>query len=120
MSRLSSGGLLAYPRQRAVELTEEGEQLAARPDAAPTREALHEAWRRCPALSPAHVRVLDAAIERGDQEVSREDLAAAAGASPTSSSFANNVSRPSSLGLITYPRQGMVRGSTLLFPETLA
>ena len=41
---------------------------------------------------------------------------AAAGVSPSSSSYANNVSRLSSFGLIRYPEQGMVAATELLFP----
>ncbi|HEX8916126.1 MAG TPA: hypothetical protein VF796_27505, partial [Humisphaera sp.] len=64
---------------------------------------------------------LDVVIGLGpDGEVARPDLAAAAGASATSSSFANNLGRLSSLGLVTYPRQGHVKASGLLFPAGLA
>jgi hypothetical protein len=79
-------------------------------------EEYHNAWRDCPALRPAHVRLLDVVIDHHPIAISREDLAEFAGVSPQSSSFRNDVSRRSSFGLIRYPQQGLVAATELLFP----
>ncbi|MEM1213433.1 MAG: helicase HerA-like domain-containing protein [Planctomycetota bacterium] len=117
ISRLSSLDLVTYPDQGKLQLTDQGQHQANPPDAPLTLADYHRAWLSSPALKPAHARLLQAVIDRG--ELSREDLAAAAGVSPSSSSFANNVSRLSSLGLIRYPSQGHVAPTDLLYPEGL-
>lgn len=68
-------------------------------------------------LEPAQWRIVAAAIDAYPKELTRAQLAAAAGASEASSAFANNVSRVRTLGLIDYPRQGFVVGTPLLFLE---
>ena len=100
-------------------LTNAGRAVAEFPDVPPTVTEIHDAWRRCPAFRPAHVRILDVLIERYPRPVSREDLADAVGLSPNSSSFQNDVSRLSSLGVAEYPAPGMVTATALLFPEGL-
>lgn len=120
VSRLRSWGLIDYPQQGRVVLTDAGRKLAAAPETPPTLDALHQAWRDSPPFQPAHVRILDAIIQLGPQdELSRQELAERAGASVKSSAFENNVSRLSSLGLLRYPRPGFVRASELLFPPGL-
>jgi hypothetical protein len=49
----------------------------------------------------------------------REELAAAAEQSPTSSGYANNLGRLRTLGLIEYPTGGYVAATELLFPDGL-
>lgn len=118
VSRLSSLEHLRYPQSGQLELTDSGRSLAEYPTAPPTLEEVQNAWRRCPALRPAHIRLLDVLIEHFPDAVSREQLAEAAGVSPNSSSFSNDVSRLSSMGLATYPDRGMVAaGGDLLFPS---
>jgi uncharacterized protein len=119
VSRLSSLGFVSYPRAGDLALTSEGCVIASYPANAPTLADLHEAWRNCPALRPAHVRLLDLVIDAYPDDLSREDLAERAGVSPASSSFKNDVSRLSSFGLIEYPESGRVVGSELLFPAHL-
>lgn len=118
VSRLSSLGLVEYPMQGLLQLSDAGRELAEYPASPPTIKQLHESWRRCPAFAPAHVRILDAVIAQWPDDLSREELAEAVDVSPASSSFANNVSRLSSLGLIKYPGPGRVEANPeLLFPE---
>lgn len=120
ISRLKTAELIEYPQQSGlVRLTDAGAALAATPTKPPSLRSLHAAWRRCPAFDPAHVRILDAVIAQYPEAMTREDLAVAAEASPTSSSFSNNVSRLSSLGLVEYPQKGLVKATSLLFPEGL-
>lgn len=47
--------------------------------------------------------------------MTREDLAAAAGALPVSSGYANNLGALRSLGLLDYPSRGHVRASQVMF-----
>ncbi|HEX8325702.1 MAG TPA: DUF87 domain-containing protein [Tepidisphaeraceae bacterium] len=119
VSRLSAGGYITYPRPGLVVLTEAGQALAAAPAEPPTLADLQQAWKNCPALRPAHVRLLEAVIARYPEPMTRAELAAAAGVSAQSSSFGNDVSRLSTMGLIRYPSPGVVVGGELLFPEGL-
>jgi hypothetical protein len=117
LSRLNTAGLLTYPGASKVALSGDGRALARFPEQAVTLDGLHQAWRRCSCFQPAHVRILDAVIAQYPEVISREDLAIAIEASPTSSSFTNNISKLRSMGLIDYPLRGLVRASVLLFPE---
>ena len=120
VSRLSAGHYLSYPSPGEVQLTPYGVAFAARPKTPPTLNSLHEAWRKCPALRPAHLKLLDALIAQHPDDLSRDELAEAAGVSPASSSFANDVSRLSALKLARYPVKGRVGAGPLLFPEGLS
>ncbi|MCC7419825.1 MAG: DUF87 domain-containing protein [Planctomycetaceae bacterium] len=120
VSRLSSLGLVTYPRSGSMAITDAGLEIADAPAEPLSISDLHASWRRSPALRPAHIRLLDAVINAHPSELSREELAGAAGVSPGSSSFANDVSRLSGLGLIRYPSPGRVAATELLFPEVLA
>lgn len=119
ISRLNTGDIIKYPRQGLLELLETGKALAAVPEEAPTLEDVHQAWRDCPAFQPAHVKLLDAVIEAYPGAVTRDELAQAAQVSVNSSSFTNNVSRLSSMGLVEYPDKGHVQATELLFPKGL-
>jgi hypothetical protein len=63
---------------------------------------------------------IDAVIATHPGELTRDELAAAAGVSAASSSFSKHVSRLSSLGLVKYPGAGRVAAGPLLFPEGLS
>lgn len=117
VSRLSSCSLISYPSPGTLALTTDGAKIARTPETPRSLAALHEAWRRCSMFRPAHIRLLDALIRRHPHSLTRDHLAAAAGVSPSSSSFKNDVSRLSSLGVAEYPGNGEVRATRLLFPE---
>ena len=119
VSRLSAGGYVSYPQSGLVTLTEAGRALVAKPEAPPSLSDLHRAWRECPALRPAHVKLLDAVITQYPDSMTREELAEAVGVSAKSSSFGNDVSRLSAMRLIRYPAPGVVQGGPLLFPNGL-
>lgn len=119
VSRLSSLGLVSYPAQGDLTLTESGAEIATMPEQTLTLDDIHAAWRNCPALRPAHIKLLDAAIEVYPESLSREELAERVGVSVLSSSFKNDVSRLSAMRLIEYPQQGMVRATELVFPRAL-
>ncbi len=119
LSRLSANGLVKYPRPSLVEITDAGKEMTTAPPESTDIATLHQMWRECPAFSPAHVRLLDALIASYPHPLTRDELAVAAKTSVTSSSFMNNVSRLSSIGVAEYPEKGMVKATTLLFPPSL-
>jgi hypothetical protein len=121
VSRLSSLGLVTYPVQGRLSLTDSGRAAANETDRPHDVREIHDAWRNCPAFDPAHVRILNALIEAYPAALSRDELAQRAGASAASSAFSNNVSRLSSIGVAEYPDKGMVRArQATLFPGGLA
>ena len=63
-------------------------------------------------------RVLRPVIEAYPGQVEGEDLAVMAGYSDaTNGAYKNNRSRLRTLGLVTYPRDGVVRAADILFPD---
>ena len=78
-------------------------------------EQLHAAWLG--RLSGSQGRLLRVLIDHYPGAMDRTQLAEAAGQSPTSSGFANNLGALRSLGLVDYPQRGEVVATDLLFPE---
>ncbi|MER9961690.1 hypothetical protein NKJ72_12095 [Mesorhizobium sp. M0045] len=113
LGSLRSSGVIDYPGQGTVALTDVGRNAVPERNA-PTHE--HIMGLVAGKLTPALRRMLDAAVAVYPGAISTADLAEAAGASPTSSAFANNRGRLRSLGLIDYPSSGQVRAADLLFP----
>jgi hypothetical protein len=113
LGSLRSAGLIDYPGGGKVKLTEAGKDLVPEMPA-PSHEDVLALVRD--KVSPAQYRLLEAAIAAYPDDIGSEELAEAAGASPTSSGFANNKGRLRSLGLIDYPSQGRVRAGDVLFP----
>lgn len=113
LGALRASGLIEYPGQGTVTLTDAGRE-AEPARAAPTHD--HIMALVGGKLTPALRRMLDVAVAAYPSAVSIMDLAAQAGASPSSSAFANNRGRLRSLGLIDYPSNGYVRAAALLFP----
>ena len=115
-SRLRVAGLVTYPTDGAVQLTDEGRQLAQMPDIPPTGEGLRDAVLG--KLEEPLRRVLRPVIEAYPGQVEGEDLAVMAGYSDaTNGAYKNNRSRLRTLGLVTYPRDGVVRAADILFPD---
>jgi len=115
-SRLRVAGLVTYPTDGAVQLTDEGRALAQMPDVPPTGEGLRTAVLG--KLDEPLRRVLRPVIEAYPGHVEGEDLAATAGYSDaTNGAYKNNRSRLRTLGLVTYPRDGAVRAADILFPD---
>lgn len=117
LGALRSIGLIDYPTGGEVALTPAGRGLANAPDAPATLSELHAAWFQ--KLSGPQGRILVELICAYPRGVDRERLADAAGASPTSSSYANNLGSLRSLGLIDYTRDRGVVATRLLFPAGL-
>jgi hypothetical protein len=117
LGRLRSLGLIAYPGPNLVVLTAPGRQLAQVEIPISSLDDLHQAWYT--RLSNPQARILQALVERYPDEVDKTGLAQAAGQSPTSSGYTNNLGKLRSLGLIAYPRPGYVAATELLFPMEL-
>ncbi len=115
LGALRSAGAIDYPSGGTVALTDAGRAIADGGQTPTTTSALHEAVRS--KLPPARWRIVAVLIGAYPEAIVREDLAAAAGASPTSSAFVNNLGALRSLGLIDYARPGQVVACPVLFLE---
>lgn len=114
LSALRTAGLIDYPGDGAVCLTPAGRAEATAPSEALTHAAIMEKVNA--KLAPACRRILVAVTKSYPKPIGRAIAADQAEASPTSSSFANNLSLLRTLGLITYPDRGSVRADDRLFP----
>lgn len=113
---LRSAGLIDYQGGRVV-LTTAGEG-AAFVSAGPTTSLELQGMVRSK-VTPAKWRILDVLIKAYPRAIERAALAEFAGASATSSAFANNLGSLRSLGLIDYQGGGVV-ALPLLFLERVA
>jgi hypothetical protein len=106
LGALKSGGLLTYPGQGTLALTDAGRGVADAGAAPQTTEDLHRLLRsKVPA---PRWRILEALAGYYPQPVERVPLAEAVGASATSSAYQNNLGALRSLGLIDYVPGGVV------------
>jgi uncharacterized protein len=107
--------LIAYPKDRHVQLTDDGRARAAMPNVDPTPEGIQQAvLDRLPGSQAAIVRAL---IPRYPHAVSREELAAEVGVPTTSGGYKNNLGALRTLEVIDYPQQGHVVARPILFLE---
>lgn len=113
VSACSTAGLLTYPGDGNLALTEKG--LARTTAMDPARSAKEIQARVDRVLTGPLRRLLAPLLAAYPDAMTRERLAVASGASWTSSSFSNNVSALSTLGAITYPAKGCVRAADWLF-----
>ena len=112
---LRSAGLIEYPSSGLVALTEEGALKTRPPGKKLTVEDIQESWIQ--AVSRPQGEILKALIESYPDSMDRENLAAASGASPSSSGYNNNLGHLRTLGAIDYPASGQVKASKNLFTE---
>jgi Mn-dependent DtxR family transcriptional regulator len=111
--RLRDRGLVAAAGPGRLALTERGRRVAAPlPEVAGAGD-LHRAWEVL--LPPAQGRLLRVLLDRHPAAVGREELARAAGQSPTSSSFDGHVRRLRQLGVLE-AADGGLRAGPGLFP----
>jgi hypothetical protein len=103
LSTLKTRGLLEYPQQGYVSLTDAG-AAAAQPE--DDGKPLSDFWLAI--LNEPKAKIVNALLDNDGEEMSREDLAVAAGQSNTSSGFEKNLSTLKTLGAIRYPRSGFV------------
>jgi hypothetical protein len=117
LGRLRSLGLIHYPQQGRVGLTDQGRTSAQNDGSILTRADLHRAWFS--KLAAPKVRILENLIRAYPEPMEKVALAEASQQSPTSSGYTNNLGNLRSLGLIDYPQQGYVVATELLFPPSL-
>jgi hypothetical protein len=111
---LRTAGLLDYPGSGTVALTEAGRALAQPRDAPLDHQTMMALLAA--KLPPAQIRLLAAAAAKYPHPLTKDELAAMAGASPTSSTYQNNLGRLRTLGLLDYPASGQVCATKRLFP----
>lgn len=108
--------LIHYPRPGYVQLTPEGRSVASAAGAPSTAEEIQEFAYQL--VGNAKARILRALVDVYDQALTKVELAERVDASPTSSSFSNNLGSLRTLGLIDYPSPGYVAALPILFLET--
>lgn len=114
LGQLRSRGLIDYPQQGLLSLTEEGIGAASADVNVQSVQDIHRIWLE---LLPGYMgRILESVIEAYPEPVSKEDLAAASGYAASGGAFGNYLGRLRSYGVIDYPRQGFVRATNVLFP----
>jgi len=117
MGALRSTGLLHYPDSSSAALTDTGRAVAGSVPPPRSLEQLHNAWYA--KLPKPQARIVQALVEVYPASLARVDVAEAAGASATSSSFANNLGALRGLGLVDYPDSASAAATDLLFPRGL-
>jgi len=113
---LRTTGLITYPSAGTVALTEVGRETAEPVDVPTTSEELHRMLFA--KLSGSQQKVLAEVIRQYPDAIGKDDLAEAAGQSPTSGGYFNNLGRLRSLGLIDYPTPRQVVALPVLFLES--
>lgn len=113
LGALRSAGLISYPAPNEVELTQPGHAAANSPAAPATTEELQA--RIQSKLPRAQWSILKVLIDQYPNDLTKDDLAAAANQSPTSSGYSNNLGAMRSLGLLDYPLPGRVKAEPILF-----
>lgn len=109
----NQAGLISYPRPGYVQLTPEGRSVASAAGAPSTAGELQEFAYEL--VGGAKARLLRALVDVYPEALPKGELAQRVGASPTSSSFSNNLGSLRSLGLIDYPGPGLVAALPILF-----
>lgn len=118
LGALRTSGLIDYPSSGRVALTEAGTAAAPSSDPARDQRTLHQELQRL--VSGPQWRILEELIKVYPQSMSRDRLASLAGASPSSSSYTNNLGSLRTLGVIDYPERGLVVALPVLFLEAAA
>lgn len=113
LGALRTKGLLDYPGGGRVRITAEGRTCALRFD--PPASSADLQARIYEKLPGPQVAILRALVSVYPKPLDRVDLAALTGASPGSSSYANNLGALRTLGLVDYPSRGQVAATEHLF-----
>lgn len=120
LGRLRTIACIDY-RNGDVVLTDKGRDLGLAPGFVRrpllTLQDIHQRWLNV--VTQPQARILRPLLDAYPKAMTKEHLAQAAEASPTSSAYTNNLGALRTLGAITYPEKGTVAASTLLFPPNL-
>ncbi len=119
LSKCSTAGLLDYPVAKHVALTDVGRAAASDEIRPPrSRAELHE--RIFKVLGDTAEKIVRPLIQAYPDAIARDTLANLAGYQHVNTkTFANALSKCSSLGLLSYPVPRMVQASSVLFPKEL-
>jgi hypothetical protein len=116
LGALRSEGLVVYPRDGVVALSEAGAAVAGEADIEPTTEGLQAAvYAR---LAEVERKVLRVIVDAYPGDLSKREAGEAAGYSvgdKVGGTYGNILGRLRSLGLIDYPTQGRVVAQEVLF-----
>jgi hypothetical protein len=113
LGSLHTAGLVDYPRDGCVCLTDAGRGLAQPAQSPLTSEVLQR--KVLERLDGPRRRILQPLLDAYPGDLSREELAEKAGYSPEGSAFTNPLGSLQSLGLIDYPSPGRVVALSVLF-----
>jgi hypothetical protein len=116
LGALRTAGLIDYPTQGFVSLTDKGRAAAQTDGNVPNTSAELQA-AICAKLPAPQARIVQAVVRAYPSALDRQAVAEQAEASPASSAFMNNLGALRSLGLLDYPQQGMVAAAPTLFLE---
>ena len=106
LGAMRTAGLIEYPGRGLVALTQAGGELANWPASPPTQAEFVAAIKR--KLEPRHGRILDGVLAYQGRSIDRETLASDIGTSVISSGFQKDLGKLRTLGLIDYPKPGLV------------
>lgn len=118
LGALRTAGLIDYPAPGAAALTADGRQDADHTQAPGSHDEMMQFVRGL--VGPAKARILDALVNVYPDALPKDELAARAGASASSSGYTNNLGSLRSLGLIDYPSPGYAGATAVLFLEAAA
>lgn len=116
VSTLSSAKLIQLS-PGCMSITDEGRELAAWPDATPTRRSLHE--RVLGILDGGPRKILAVLLQHDGEAMGRTQLGELSGYEATGGSFQKYLSTLSSLGLVTYPKRTTPAAAAWLFDSWL-
>lgn len=114
LGALRTAGLIDYPAQGRIALSEAGRRQAAA--AGPYTDPIELQRRIVRMLGGASERILRPLLDAYPADLGREELAAAAGyTNLTSKGLVNALGRLRTLGFVDYPTQGRVAANPVLF-----
>lgn len=115
IGKLNTSGLVSYPSPGLVSLTQEG--LAKIGEQPPPANQEEIQQRILNILSGPERKILAALLEHGREEITKNDLAAAAGYAPIGGAFGNPIGALRTKGFLDYPNKGVVKAADWLFFE---
>jgi uncharacterized protein len=115
---LRTSGYIEYPSGGRIRLTDAGSAIAESRLSVASTDELHQVW--FDKLGNVAKRILAPLLEAYPDPVEADVVAGNAGYHPNAKSFSNMKGRLRTLGLIHYPRPGMLAATDVLFPEGLS
>lgn len=110
---LRTNGYIVYPGADQAALTDKGRDAAGTIDVPTSSEEMLESCLKL--LSASQQRILKELYKAHPEPVDKTELAAASGASATSSAYTNNLGALRSAGMIEYPDRGHARCADWMF-----